>query len=182
MILLFPDGDGDLTQWTAVPAGASYATVLDLNGADDDVSYLKATGGSAVTLLEFQKAPPILPIVRVLWVGVQGRFRQASSGQALKGVNVQAQIRSNGIDVLLPQLSAGSPTYQDSDPVASGWQQFTDPATGLPWTPQAALLAQVGIVYAGAGNEIRCTLLRKAMDVVLRQRNAVRGPLGDERH
>lgn len=185
--MLRPIADGDLEQWSPIPGQPSYQQVLDLGGDDGDTTRILSTGVSPLTALfrfeDFLVAPAA--VQKVLWVGVQASIRARLGGPAPDPGLVAAAIKSGGVLATYAPLSVDFNTYASRGGLADGWYTSTDPATGQPWTVAAAAACQAGLqdqqdpakIYS-----VSCTSIRKLADVVLRMRNAVRGPYGDERH
>jgi len=153
---------------------ARWLVVQDFSFADEDADYISSQTNGQVCLIKCGSLPAIPPVAMVNYVSLSLRARSVS-----------------GLPKFAPRIHSGASfqeglqvtpfgTYSDfvgstADPT---WRAVVDPATGLPWTYDAARAAHVGILYKqGLPNPIRCTQIRKLIDVTCDVSvNAVRVP------
>jgi hypothetical protein len=147
---------------------------MDFDGQDDDSSFIETQTVGKVSTFATRARPILLQTVALVsWVAVTMRltalsgfpravYRLVSQGQVFEGPAVAPAV--------------GSYTTFDGAAFGSAWLAFFDPATGKPWTFEAAMLSEFGLRFSsGGGNDIRCTQLRKRVNFAMRpEPNAVR--------
>jgi len=171
---LLPVADGDVMQWVANPVGAGYSAVVDFDVADEDASYLEGQADGQVFTVKAQTGYFTHPVRRVGYVAVFARVRRRVVGGGFG--SFAARVHS-GAGIFQGPTQVVTTAFVDYDgSVLDGWLCETDPATGQPWTVDAAIQAQVGLVRVAANAGMRCTKIRKLMMVVYGQAGAVRGP------
>jgi hypothetical protein len=153
--------------------------MLDLYGQDEDSSYAGTTTVGTSLLVKTQTGAIIPPVAGVGYVAVMARARRAGPGSeegAIAPLIKSGAVTVQGLTVNLTTSYADYGGYG-----FPGWWLETDPTTGLPWTLDAALAAEIGLFNATAEGEfpqaVRCTKLRKLVLVNHAGRvGAVRGP------
>jgi hypothetical protein len=173
VLSLPPIAAGDVFQWTG-----TYASLIDLDGPDDDLSFVLAAAVGLVMLVRTHDSPDLKnPVPIVAGVSFTARIRRAPASDP----NTQfAPVFKSGAVIVTGSATIAPSSYAGFGPGSGpGWSFDTDPETGLPWTFAAALASQIGLVDSTDTefpHTIRCTTMRKLIDCSFGLGpNAVRG-------
>lgn len=129
---IYPDGIGNLTEWTPVGVANNWDAVNETS-PDDDTTYNKTTVLGAIDLFTMQNtAPTVANIKGLLCNGRVYKDDATARGLAL-------MVRHGGVSAELPMRAAPG-AYVNLQNVSE-----TNPSTGNPWTPAEVDAMEYGI-------------------------------------
>lgn len=176
-----PTGEGDRFDWSPTPSGGTWQRLFDYDGPDDDTGFVSSNAGGQGFLITTDEGRPYPGVVSsVGWVSVLARARRTAIGGPT-GI-ITPIVRNGGVEWEGSQLSLGT-AYSDANGAnIPQWHAELDPATGKPWTLDAARACQVGLVdRTDGGHAVRCTLVRKLVFVNYGRSGAMRYPQPHQR-
>lgn len=135
---LHPDGDGALTDFTGVGAGAAnYDRVHETPGKNDDTNYVQSSTVGDRDLYDFDNIPPgYAGLTTILAVQTSAAVRKAQPGTKQIRTNIRSSATdANGSNV---ELTA---TYKYTFPQI----EATDPNGGGSWSAAAVNALQAGV-------------------------------------
>src|SRR5437867_7853026 len=130
-LVLLPDANGDQFDWFGTPIGQKYEAVLDLDGADDDNTWLGSNSAGAVFLVGTHGVGTEHRVQSVGYVGLMARCKKVT----LRGPNgtIAPLIKSGGVLYEGPVLDVDTLYADVGGADQDGWTLAKDPATGADW-------------------------------------------------
>lgn len=180
-VVLSPAADGASQQWTRSPSGTpAFIILADYGQETDDLSTMLQIGSEGSKFLMVSESQPDIPPVRlVAWVGTRLRYSRGAAGSGTAGI--AGLVKSAGVEAQTPgsrSMPPGDNDWRWADPsllIDKDFRFETDPATGLPWTWDAARAAEFGAIDVSTGQHtVRCSTARKVVAVVYGQRSFAR--------